>query len=338
MNIRRLIFAAAILAAVVSCKKDEDTTALPTFDGYLRITGTKEYIGLGETLTLKPKGLTHPKGKEIGYYWKVSPSMSSYDTTRYTNGLDKNGNPSDGSFVHTFPDSADSLATYTIQCYAYADGYSGSSASSYTTIVKGGQGGSIKGVDFRNEITIGAQTWSGNNISDQSKGVAYSKADIMSDVFGRYYNYPDAVQVCNSLGEGWQLPTMSDWDELMAYIEGNIEADKNYSATVASALMGNATFNGVTMWTYRPAVGDINNASGFSAIPAGFATFGQNQDGSADYSNSIFEGKYQYAVFWVESGSDPQPSCKYLIWNQGEVQTYLTDSKLFGASVRCIRK
>ena len=143
MNRIRISFIIFAALAILSCKKDEITT-LPSLSGALEIKGIEAFIGTDKesrTITLKPYGAEHPEGKGIGYYWKVSPVMSSYDTTRFENGLNKNGQQSDGSFTYTIKDS---LGTYSIYCYAYASGYYGLSAAEYVTVVRGG----IQLVDF----------------------------------------------------------------------------------------------------------------------------------------------------------------------------------------------
>ena len=93
----------------------------------------------------------------------------------------------------------------------------------------------------------------------------YANADIMSDVFGRFYSYEDALTACP---EGWRLPTEEDWIALGKALGST--ADKyGVLKGVAPKVMTDATFNGVDMWAYWPAVGTLTNESKFSAIPAG---------------------------------------------------------------------
>ncbi len=347
MKFQRLFYIGAMLLALASCKKDEDSTVLPSLNGRLRILSLPEFIEPGQTLTLKPSGVTHPDGKEVGYYWKVTPTMTKYDTTRYTNGLDKpdaSGQPSDGAFTHKF---SDTLKTYTVYCYAFASGYSGLSASSYTTVVEGGKDKSIKGITFPSESVetedgtyyygqIGTQTWTFNNLcekgTDEDLGLPFRNAEVMSDVFGRYYNYADAAAACAALpGDEWKLPTEEDWNILENYIKKSTASDSGYGHSVAAALMGNATFNENQMWGYWPNVGDITNSTGFSAISAGYA--------NTDSGN--FTGAYEYAMFWTATENPDNASqayCKYIICDQPEIFTRTSDKDSFGASVRCIKK
>ena len=327
MYFKRIIIALVLTVAVISCKKDEETSITPSLDGYLMIEGLPEFVAPNETdsptpLTeyhLEAKGVSHPDGGEIGYYWKVIPSAPSPCTTK----------------IFTYKPT-DTLQTVTIYCYAYADGYSSSYAISHATVVKGGLDGSIKTPGFPSEnilpgenyyTTIGAQTWTANNLSEGDAGIGFRNSEFMSDVYGKYYNYDDAMSACQALGTEWQLPSKEDWKTLITYIKGSMGAN----TTVASALMGNSTFNGTGMWEYWPTVGDITNASGFSAIPAGYANI----------SSGYFSGAYEYATFWTATpveGNNDEAFYTYLICDQPDLFFGKGDKNSFGASVRCIRK
>ena len=321
MSFRKLILIISAFAALsVSCKKDDEGENKPALQGSMSIKGLPEFIEPKQTYTFTVEGAEHPEDKELNYYWRISPSQTKYDTT-YTS----------ASYTHTF---SDTLQTYTVYCYAYADGYSNNSTFLYTTTMKGGRNGSITGIDYPNDEigeqfyqTIGEQTWITNNYGGQAFGIGFRNADIMSNVFGRYCNYEEAVEACQSLGSEWVLPTMEDWAELEEYVKGNL----NGSKTVAAALMGDAALNGETMWEYWPVVGDITNASGFSAIPVGYANLAAN----------TFTGSYEYATFWTATSvetDDAMAYYKYLIIGQPDLYTSQGDKESFGASVRCIRK
>jgi uncharacterized protein (TIGR02145 family) len=85
------------------------------------------------------------------------------------------------------------------------------------------------------------------------------------------------------------------------------------------------------MWQYWPAVGNITNKSGFSAIPAGFANLESN----------IFSGQYEYATFWTATeveGNSKEAYYRYIICDEPDVFTGKGNKQSFGASVRCIKK
>lgn len=328
MDFIKYLCFAVLVSAIISCKKDEATSITPTLDGTIKIMGLPEFIKPGESVTLTPRGVKHPDGGDIGYCWKVSPSQTSYDTTEV--------------FKHTF---SDTLRTYTIYCYAFASGYSTTSASSYTTTVAPGYNGSISGTKF-NKIaddslfvrhmpyyykTIGTQTWTLNNMAVRS-GKPFRNAEVMSEVFGRYYNFSEAKAACDSLdrdGQNWELPDMNDWAELEAYLSGETGDGKAYGKSIAASLMVTAAFNGTNMWDYWPEIGDITNASGFSALSTGYCnTMAGN-----------FDGEFEYATFWTsEEANQTEGYYKYIIGDQPGIFTAKGDKASFGASVRCIRK
>lgn len=356
MSFRKLTSIAFIIAAALctlSCKEDEDSTVPPSLKGSLAF-NLPEYIQPETVVKMVPSGVTHPDGGEIGYYWKVSPTMKKADTTRFENGLDKNGNPSDGSFTHKF---SDTLQTYTVQGYAYAKGYSYVSKTSYTTVVKGGIDGSITNLAFKGlpvitagsvkypYVTIGSTDWLCRNISNASAGAPFDNSKAMEDVFGRYYSYEEALEVCP---EGWQLPTEADWLEAAA--AAGAEGAEAYDTIegVAAALMGNGYFNGDLMWEYWPEVGEITNATGLSFIPTGYATLGAKasspqEDENIDnrYPQAQFHGYSEYAVFWTADlveESEGMAYYRYLISEVPDLMISMGDTKTFGAAVRCVRK
>ena len=263
-----LIFAIAASVCIISCKKDDETKVTPALSGALSF-NVPEYVSPNTTLTLTPSGVTHPKDEGLGYYWKVNPTKPKADTTRYENGLDKNGKPSDGSFTFTF---SDTLQTCTISGYAYAKGYSYTMKSVECTVVEGGIDRSITNLGLADKpsievngivypyVSIAGLDWLCRNIADKSAGAPYRNSEEMSDVFGRYYSFEDAQKVCP---EGWRLPTDAEWTAVAETYE-------------MAALMGNAYFNGELMWEYWPAVGEITNESGLSLIPAGYAELSSN--------------------------------------------------------------
>ena len=160
MTIRKahLALAAAMAAsALISCKKDEDTTTLPYLDGTVSVDfepALPEYILANDDTeyTMTPKGASHPDGLGVGYQWKVSPSES--DSYTVTKEEDEDG---DGAFTYNFADyNKDTLRTITVTCQAFAAGYSSLSASYYVTVVNYGEKGSIQraGYDFKNGSSV----------------------------------------------------------------------------------------------------------------------------------------------------------------------------------------
>lgn len=350
-----LLLTGMIALCVISCKKDEESTTTPSLNGNLNFS-VPAFIKPEATITVVPHGVTHPDDKGIGYYWRVNPSMKTNDTTRFENGLDYLGKPSDGSFTYTF---SDTLKTYTVSGYAYAKNYATKSKEEYCTVVSGGANESITNLGIGTETpseVIGGKTyyyttmagtdWLMQNIGDAAAGTPYYNCAAMNDVFGRYYSYEEALTICP---EGWTLPSEEDWIELAkaAGAEGDIEEYSNISG-IAAALMGNGYFNGTRLWEYWPEVGDITNTSGMSMIPTGYAMLGQKNTSAENteiydytYPNALYKGFMEYAAFWTADmvdGEEGMAYYRYLIAKQPDLMIGKADMKSFGAAVRCIRK
>lgn len=356
MSLRKLnsaILAAMMILAAVSCNDDDDTQVSPSLNGSLRIT-VPAFVGPESVVNMKHRGVTHPEGNGIGYYWKVSPVMTKSDTTRLENGLDKDGKESDGHFTYKFPDS---LGTYTISCSAFASGYATSSGKAYIEVVKGGIDGSITGIDFSGSgaITIEGKTypvtriggteWLRRNIATAGTGLPYQNCRAMDDVLGRYYSWEEAVRICP---QGWRLPTDEDWAELAKAAGASGEHEKFQTIPgVAAAIMGDAEFNGTRMWEYWPEVGEITDAQKTSMLPAGFVTLGSRSEQEKvdeykeyNYPNAAFKGIREYAVFWTGDkveGEEGKAYYRYLIADQPDLMISKGDINAFGASVRCVR-
>ena len=347
MNISRLtalLMIAACAAAAVACDKEEETESLPSLKGSLTFYAP-EFVKPGQTLTLTPDGAVHPEDKGVGIYWKVSPVLNCTDTTRFEDGLGPDGKESDGSFTVTLPDS---LAVYTVTCYAYAKGYSGLSHSRYVTTVKPGLNGSLANTGIKaddDHITVDGQNyyytkigeleWFRNNLGTRTGGMPYANVDIMTDVFGRFYSYEDALKACP---EGWRLPTEEDWLALGSAL-GSAADKYGVLEGIAPKLMANATFNGVDMWAYWPAVGTLTNESLFSVVPAGYVNLGEETaEGTYPEANSY--GVYEYAAFWTADaveGDDDMAYYRFIVDNQPDLFISKGDKKNLGASVRCVR-
>lgn len=328
MNFRKILYIVVLAAVALSCEKEEEYTSLPSLEGMLRIYGLPEFLSPGQQVTLTHSQVKNPDGGEVGYCWKVTPTQSKYDT------LDV--------FTHTF---SDTLKTYSVYCSAFSTGYSSLSAVSYTTVVKPGYNGSIRGVNYKSIAEdsvfvrhmpyyykqIGNQTWTLNNMAVRS-GIPFRNAEVMSEVFGRYYNFSEAKAACDSLdrdGQNWELPSMKDWAILENHISGMTGEGKAYGKSFAAAALANAYFNDKLMVEYWPEVGDITNGSGFSALSAGYANMVANS----------FNGEFEYAAFWTsDEATSTEGYYKYITYDQPGLSTGKGNKESFGASVRCIRK
>lgn len=324
------MFIAALLIVAASCKKDDDGESLPSLSGLSF--SCPSFVAPGQAVRMTPGGVKHPEGGEVGYYWKVTPTMSSYDTVT--------------TYVHWF---SDTLQTYTVACYAFAEGYNGTSYTRDVQVVKSGLDGSltktglkptdakitVDGIDYY-YTKIGPLEWFRNNLASTSSGTPYVNEEITSDIFGRFYNYNEAVKACP---EGWRLPSEEDWMSLAEALDSPVDQKYVTFENVTAKLLVNAAFNGVDILEYWPVVGDVTNESLLSLMPFGYSNLG-NADNSGKYPNAAFEGHFEYAAYWTSDlvdGEDGMAYFRYLIAEQPDMLVGKGNVDTFGASVRCVR-
>ena len=325
-----LMFAAALVIAAVSCNKDDEIETLPALGGLYF--NCPSFVAPKQVVRITPKGITPPEGKEVIYYWKVTPTMTAYDTTDL--------------FVHWF---SDTLQTYIVNGYAHAEGYSTASATKEVVVVRGGIDGSltqrdilskdpkvtVDGVDYYYK-KIGGLDWFRNNLVSKTAGASYVNLEVTSDVFGNYFSYNDALAACP---EGWRLPTEEDWMSLAAALDVDVQEKYQIFGNVASKLFSDTRFNGVKLLQYWPEVGDITNSSRLSMVPVGYANLGTRND-EGKYPAASFDGMFEYAVMWTAdkvADKEGMAYYRYLIANQPEMLVGQGDVNTFGASVRCVR-
>ena len=349
MSLRKLksiLMVAAVILAAMSCKKDDEEVEIVYVDGTLRY-DLPEFINPNQVLTFTPRGLSHPDGGEIGYYWKVTPTMTKYDTTRFLNGLNKDGKPSDGSFTHKF---SDTLQTYTVSCNAFSEDYSTSSRNLNTTVVAAGPEKSITGtgiavgtdpyvsIDGKDYYytTIGGLDWFRQDLAYTTSGIPFRNGEAMDGVFGRFYNHEEALKACP---EGWRLPTDQEWTDMAKIVSGNDTADYLHKDIpgIAGTLKTDAYFNGEKMWEYWPSAGKTTNASHLGVIPTGYANLEEKSD-DGEYPQAVFKGVYEYSAHWTADVAEGGLAYyRYIYCKLPDMFIGKADTKTFGAAVRCVR-
>ena len=309
-----LSVAALIVALSPSCKKKEETEVLPSLSGTLYYV-VAPYYRAGDVVTLKPTGLTHPDGKEIGFWWIVP--------------FGDKANQRDTVETVTFTIPEDTEGQFSVTCCGFATGYYSTSVAEEIFVVDPQLGGTLtesgilphdtRMVDSRDTkenvyytLSAGGLTWMRNNLAWTGAGVPYSGCEVLSYPLGRYYTWEEAQTACP---EGWRLPTDEEWETF---------------GEDAGALMVNARWYDERLWEYWPEV-NITNSSRMSVIPSGYALRG-------DFNQ--FKGVNNYAVFWTAT-TDPADAslalCRYINVKLPEIFVDSRDKASFGASVRCVK-
>ena len=173
------------------------------------------------------------------------------------------------------------------------------------------------GQEYRCVLMPDGKWWSARNLSWAGAGVAYNNDPALEAVYGRMYNYNEALSACPA---ETHLPSDSEWSLLLASI-----ADPDGTKLNASS----------SLWISGSGTDDF----GFAAIPAGIFLAAYNSFTYERYyaffwsstpdGTSAFERYCQYDNEAVGRGSDPKGNAKSVRFI---IDTFVdVPPKLFGA-------
>jgi uncharacterized protein (TIGR02145 family) len=151
--------------------------------------------------------------------------------------------------------------------------------------------------------------WMTANLNvNASPSYCYDDAEPNCRRYGRMYTWGSAQHVCQSLGNGWRLPTDDEWRQLAKHY-GGISED--------SADKGKAAFTALV----------TGGTSGFDAVLGGNRSDGQ-------YARLEAHGFY-----WTASDNDSRTAPFYNFGRNGQAfHRQPQGAKDMAISVRCIRE
>ena len=136
----------------------------------------------------------------------------------------------------------------------------------------------------------------------------YEDKELNCDEYGRLYTWESARQVCQSLGDGWRLPTNGEWRQVAKHY-GGVRDDSDDG--------GKAAFNALV----------LGGSSGFNAVFGG----GRSEDGQ--YARLKAHGFY-----WTASESGPGSAWLYNFGQAHILNRHNDGEKQRAFSVRCVRE
>jgi len=157
--------------------------------------------------------------------------------------------------------------------------------------------------------TAGGQTWMAENLNIKTGNswCYYNKTDNCKK-YGRLYDWKTAMTACP---EGWRLPSINDWNNLITATGGPSAAGKNLKSKSGWSNNGNG-----------------RDTLGFSALPGG------HRHTENFFNNATYDGYWWSAT---ESGSRDYAYYKYMDYGVNSVYEDYID-KGNGFSVRCVKK
>ena len=223
------------------------------------------------------------------------------------------------------------------------EGINQAEGGEFTTSLNG-VAGYIHDIDgnMYNTIGIGDQVWMSQNltVSRYNDGTAIENITVdslwsksttpsfcwynndsatYSITYGALYNWY-AVSSDNLCPEGWHVPSMDDWGELVYFLGGSTVADDKMIETE----------NGD--WTIYPP--NATNESGFTALPAGF------RDEEGHFARFGLQTVWWTSNDWENPQTEWQRSQAYMAFIDGDdywINITYTKDKTFGGSIRCIK-
>lgn len=167
-------------------------------------------------------------------------------------------------------------------------------------------------------VKIGSLTWMAENLNFDNSATATGSIDSSfcydgipanCEKYGRLYQEYAATAVCP---EGWRLPTADDWRDLVNTAKSEFGDD-------------NGSLRAVGEWE-NSIFGDnitATNASGFSALPAGYRA----KTGECD-------GEGSKAYFW---GEDNMNHYAWILSNQYDMEKESMQRGYYAYAVRCVK-
>ena len=151
--------------------------------------------------------------------------------------------------------------------------------------------------------------WTTANLNvNTSPSYCYDDAEQNCRQYGRLYTWESAQRVCQSIGDGWRLPTDAEWRQMAKHFGGvsDDSADKGRAAYTALFAGG---------------------MSGFNAV------LGGNRSPDGQYARSEAHGFY-----WTASENDSASAPFYNFGKGGQaLHRQPQGEKQMAISVRCVR-
>jgi uncharacterized protein (TIGR02145 family) len=157
-------------------------------------------------------------------------------------------------------------------------------------------------------MSDGKQWMTANLNVNTALSYCYEDAELNCRRYGRLYTWESAHRGCQSLGDGWRLPTNDEWRQLAKHY-GGVRDDSDDSGKAA----------------YKALL--IGGSSGFNALLGG----GRVND----------EGQYArldaHGLYWTASESDPNSAWFYNFGQGGlSLNRHSAGKKQMALSVRCV--
>jgi uncharacterized protein (TIGR02145 family) len=166
------------------------------------------------------------------------------------------------------------------------------------------------GTRYSSKRMADGKQWMTHNLDVNTvPSYCYEDAELNCRRYGRLYTWESARRICQSLGEGWRLPTDDEWRQMAKHYGGVSEDSDDRGKAAYKALLAGGN-------------------SGFNALLGG----GRSDDGQ--YARLEAHGFY-----WTASESDPASGWFYNFGRGGQaLHRQNGGEKQRAFSVRCVKE
>ena len=168
----------------------------------------------------------------------------------------------------------------------------------------------MSGTQYSSKRMADGKQWMTHNLDVHAESsYCYADAELNCRRYGRLYTWESARRVCQSLGDGWRLPTDDEWRQMAKHYGGVSEDSDDRGKEAYTALLA-------------------GGSSGFNAVLGG----GRSDDGQ--YARLEAHGFY-----WTASEMDPASGWFYNFARGGQaLHRQSGGEKQRAFSVRCVRE
>ena len=194
-------------------------------------------------------------------------------------------------------------------------------------------------------VQIGTQCWTKTNLREAvgTTGTESSNYSLTNpcyyvhptsdaNLYGYYYNWPAANMACP---KGWHLPSLTECNEMLDYVRSQSaftcggDPDNISKALASNYVIWTQTSDDICSIVYDQT---DNNATGFSAIPAGYSwVYPGGTTVIVGQSNGSM------AQFWLSTEAGDNTAYLFALRSENSVSVPETRGRSIGSSVRCVK-
>ena len=165
------------------------------------------------------------------------------------------------------------------------------------------------GTTYSSKRMADGKQWTTQNLNvNTAQSYCYDDAERNCRQYGRLYTWESARLGCQSLGNGWRLPTDDEWRQMAKHYGGLLEDSPDGAKATYRALM-------------------VGGTSGFNAV----------------FGGSRISGRYErleaHGLYWASSDNGSATASFYNFGKGGQaLSRHAQGQKQMAVSVRCIKE